>query len=218
LIHLTKRAAPQVLVREAKAWTDELLTAIAEGKKLSDARKSRYNSKEIKQALFEETHGKCAYCESKLRHIIYGDIEHIVAKSIDPSRTYDWTNLTVACDVCNTGKADQEGLVDPYTDYPERFHFRFMGPMVTIVPGNEQAKLSMHVLKLNRPDLMEKRKDRVDDLNRRLEEIVATRDLATRRILIKALVENEVEARAEFAACVRSYVRDKQRDGAIPMF
>jgi uncharacterized protein (TIGR02646 family) len=205
-------------VQEAKTWTDELLAAIAEGKKLSDARKNRYNNKEIKQALLTETNGKCAYCESKLRHITYGDIEHIVAKSIDPSRTYDWNNLTAACNVCNTEKADHEGLVDPYSDDPEQVHFRFMGPMVTIVPGNEPAKLSMHVLRLNRPDLMERRKERVDDLGRRLEEIVSTRDEATRRILIKALVENEVAAQAEFAACVRSYVRDRQRDGAIPKF
>jgi uncharacterized protein (TIGR02646 family) len=58
----------------------------------------------------------CAYCESKLRHITYGDIEHIVAKAVDQSRTYDWTNLTIACDVCNTEKSDEEGLVDPYTE------------------------------------------------------------------------------------------------------
>jgi uncharacterized protein (TIGR02646 family) len=207
---------PEILVREAKAWTDELLAAIAGGKKLSDARKTRYNNKEIKDALLAETHGKCAYCESKLRHVTYGDIEHVVPKSVDPSRTYDWANLTTACDICNTKKADMEGLVDPYSDDPERTHFRFMGPMVTTALGNEAAKLSMHVLELNRPALMERRIDRVSDLGRRLEEIVATRDAGTRRLLIKALVEYEVMAHSEFAACVRSYVRDKQRDGVIP--
>jgi uncharacterized protein (TIGR02646 family) len=159
---------------------------------------------------------KCAYCESKIRHVSYGDIEHIVPKSIDPSRTYEWVNLTIACDICNTGKGDHEDLVDPYVEDPEEAHFRFMGPMVTIVPGSEPGKLTLTLLKLNRPELMEKRKERVEDLGRRLEEIVATRDEATRRVLIRALVENESAAEAEFAACVRSYIRDKQRDGAIP--
>jgi len=215
MIRLTKRAAPRILVQQAANWTAELLAAIAAGTKLSDARKRRYNDAEVKSALLEETHGKCAYCESKLRHITYGDIEHIVAKDVDPSRTYDWLNLTTACDVCNTRKSNQEGLIDPYTDDPEKIHFRFMGPMVTIVPGSEPAKLTLTVLKLNRPDLMEKRKERVEDLGRQLEEIVATKDDATRRILIKVLVESETADNSEFAACVRAYVRDKQRDGAI---
>jgi uncharacterized protein (TIGR02646 family) len=216
MIHLTKHAAPNILVQQAAKWTAELLATIAAGTKLSDARKRRYNNEEVKRALLEETHGKCAYCESKLRHITYGDIEYIIAKAVDPSRAYDWTNLTIACNICNTEKSDQEGLVDPYADDPEQIHFRFMGPMVTIVPGSEPAKLSLTLLKLNRAELMERRKERIEDLGRRLEEIVATKDNATRRILTKALVENEIAASAEFAACVRSYVHDKQRDGVIP--
>jgi uncharacterized protein (TIGR02646 family) len=216
MIHLTKGPAPQILVQQAAAWTVELLDAIATGTKLSDARKRRYNNAEVKAALLEETHGKCAYCESKLRHITYGDIEHVIPKAVDPSRTYDWSNLTTACDICNTEKRDLGGLVDPYTDDPEQIHFRFMGPLVTIVPGSEPAKLSLTVQKLNRPELIERRKERVENLGRQLEEIVATRDDATRRALIEALIEHETVASVEFTACARSYVRDKQRDGAIP--
>jgi uncharacterized protein (TIGR02646 family) len=216
MIHLTKNPAPPILVQQATNWTAELIAAIAAGTKLSDARKRRYNSEDVKQALLLETHGKCAYCESKLRHITYGDIEHIIPKAVDPSRTYEWNNLTTACDVCNTEKSDGEGLVDPYADDPEQIHFRFMGPMVTVIPGSEPAKLSLAVLKLNRAELMEKRKERVQNLARQLEEIVATRDDATRRVLIKALIEHETAATTEYAACSRSFVRDKQRDGAIP--
>jgi len=216
MIRLTKIASPQILVRQAAKWTAELLAAIAGGTKLSDARKARYNHPDIKQALLQETHGKCAYCESKLRHITYGDIEHIIPKAVEPARTYEWANLTTACDICNTEKSNEEGLVDPYVDDPERAYFRFMGPMITIVPGSEPAKLTLTLLKLNRPELMEKRKERVDDLGRRLEEIVATKDAAARRILTKALVETEAADHAEFSACVRAYIRDKERDGAIP--
>jgi uncharacterized protein (TIGR02646 family) len=216
MIHLTKIAAPQILVQQTAKWTAELLAAIAGGTKLSDARKARYNHPDIKQALLQETHGKCAYCESKLRHITYGDIEHIIPKAVEPARTYEWINLTTACDICNTEKSNEEGLVDPYIDDPEQIHFRFMGPMITIVPGSEPAKLTLTLLKLNRPELMEKRKERVEDLGRRLEEIIATKDETTRRILIKALVESEAADNAEFAACVRAYIRDKKHDGVIP--
>lgn len=216
MIHLTKLQSPNVLIQHAAEWTAELLAAIANGTKLSDARKRRYNHDQVKAALLQETHGKCAYCESKLTHIAYGDIEHIIPKASDPGRTYEWENLTTACDVCNTKKSDTEGLVDPYVNDPEQVHFRFMGPMMTIVPGNEPAKLTLTQLELNRTALMEKRTDRLEDLGRRLEEILATGDDATRTVLTKALVEGETHSHKEFAACARSYVSDKRRDGVIP--
>src|SRR5436853_4660489 len=104
MIYLNKGAKPEILAEHAKNWTTELLEAIAAGTSLSEARKRRYNHDDIKQALLAETYGKCAYCESKIRHITYGDIEHIVPKSVDPSLSYEWDNLTLACDVCNTEK------------------------------------------------------------------------------------------------------------------
>jgi len=163
-----------------------------------------------------ETHGKCAYCESKLTHVAYGDIEHIIPKASAPERTYEWENLTTACDICNTNKSDKDGMVDPYRGDPEQMHFRFMGPMLTIVPGSEPAKLTLTELDLNRTSLMEKRKERLEDLGRRLEEILTTRDDTTRAALIEALVEGETTANKEFSACARAYISDKRRDGAIP--
>jgi uncharacterized protein (TIGR02646 family) len=213
MIQLKKTPVPEILVRQEENWTRELMDAIATGEKLSDARKRRYNNKEIKEALLRETSGKCAYCESKLRHVTYGDIEYIVPKSVVPSRTYDWMNLTAACDICNTQKSDVEGLADPYADDPERYYFRFMGPMVTIIPGSEIAKLTLTILELNRAALIERRKEKIENLGRQLEEIVATRDDQTRRVLIEALIESETAANVEFAACARSYVNDKRRDG-----
>ena len=192
-----------------------MLAAIAAGQKLSATRKARYNHKDVKETLLKETHGKCAYCESKLTHIAYGDIEHIIPKSSAPARTYEWDNLTTACDICNTNKSDTEGMVDPYIDDPETVHFRFHGPMMTIVPGNETAKLTLIELDLNRPDLMGRRKDHLEDLGRRLEEIVTARDDRTRAALIRALVETETKSTKEFATCTRAYVSDKERDGAI---
>lgn len=216
MIHLTKLPIPDALVQHAAEWTAELLAAIAAGTKLSTARKRRYNNSEVKETLLRETHGKCAYCESKLTHITYGDIEHIIPKVSAPERTYEWENLTTACDICNTTKSDKEGMVDPYAHDPEQVHFRFMGPMLTIMPGSEQAKLTLTELALNRAALMEKRKDLLEDLGRRLEEIITTRDDATRGALIKALVEGETASSKEFSACAKAYISDKRRDGVIP--
>ncbi|MEQ1829786.1 MAG: HNH endonuclease, partial [Pirellula sp.] len=42
-----------------------------------------------------ETADKCAYCESKVTHVTFGDIEHIVPKSIGGKQT------TLTCGRCN---------------------------------------------------------------------------------------------------------------------
>lgn len=216
MIQLVKGAAPAILAQRAAEWTAELLAAIGAGKAGEEIRKARYNHQEIKAALLQETAGKCAYCESKFRHVAYGDIEHITPKSTDARRTYDWANLTMACDVCNTKKGDQDGIVDPYEVDPEAVHFRFMGPMVTVLNESETAKLAIAVLQLNRPELLERRKERIEDLSRRLGEVLSTKDAITRSALLKALVQGETQGDKEYAACARSYVRDKERDGAIP--
>src|ERR1035441_9343107 len=43
-------------------------------------------------ALRELAHGKCVYCESALDVTSDTEVEHYVAKTIDPSRAFDWTN------------------------------------------------------------------------------------------------------------------------------
>src|SRR4051812_42470652 len=110
MIRLTKGAEPGILARNGGAWTRELLASIARGEKLSDVRARRYGHKEIKDALIAETHEKCAYCESKPLHVDFGDVEHIIPKSVERQRTYEWENLTLVCGRCNTNKGDKEGL------------------------------------------------------------------------------------------------------------
>lgn len=77
MISIKKGAKPQVLTDQGDAWTAELLAILARGDQPASYQTGRYNRPEIKQALRQETHGKCAYCESKYGHVAYGDIEHI---------------------------------------------------------------------------------------------------------------------------------------------
>ena len=60
------------------------------GETPTETERRRYNHAEIKSALIAETHGKCAYCESKIRHVSYGDIEHVMPKVNDPTRWFEW--------------------------------------------------------------------------------------------------------------------------------
>jgi uncharacterized protein (TIGR02646 family) len=104
MIKLLKGDKPQVLKDNAATWGKTLVDKKARGEKPTDPDKARYRHPDIKVALIAETHGKCAYCESKLLHIAYGDIEHITPKSVKIELSVEWQNLTLACDRCNTNK------------------------------------------------------------------------------------------------------------------
>jgi hypothetical protein len=215
MIRLTKGPKPDVLTRNADTWTRELLDAIAAGQELSAARRTRYNNKEIKDALLRETREKCAYCESKFRHVTYGDIEHITPKDNEPGLTYEWTNLTIACDICNTNKARAQGLVDPYNDSVDD-SFKFRGPMICAVPGNDRGRLSVVVLDLNRLPLLERRKEKIDELNLRLAEILATQDVNARQLLAQALVDFARNSAEQYSACATEHVQQLRAEGHLP--
>lgn len=73
-----------------------------------------YSKGNVKEKLKEMCNGKCAYCESKIAPVTYGDIEHFRPKKAynsnktDPLEypgyywlAMDWNNLLLACDRCN---------------------------------------------------------------------------------------------------------------------
>lgn len=215
MIPLKKGATPQVLIDNAQAWTAELLAAIAAGEELKAARKNRYNDHRVKSALLQETHEKCAYCESNVTHIAYGDIEHIVPKKVRPELTYEWTNLTIACDKCNTNKGSTEELIDPYND-PVDQAYTFAGPMMVPRQDQDLANASMLLLQLNRTPLVGMRTERLLSFATRVREIQSTPNEQVKKLLIKALVNDARDHSKEFSACLAAYVKWLGTMGELP--
>lgn len=73
-----------------------------------------YGHESVKAELIKAQHAKCCFCESKITHIAYGDVEHFRPKAgyrqhpDDPLGrpgyywlAYDWSNLYLACQLCN---------------------------------------------------------------------------------------------------------------------
>ncbi len=206
MIRLTKSEPPQTLVQNAQKWTDELLAEIEQGGDKVAYRKNKYNQPSIKDAIKAETARKCAYCESQPLHVTYGDIEHIVPKSVELDRTFDWSNLTLACDICNTKKSDKTGLLDPYECEPEE-EFAFHGPMILHHEGRITAEITRTILDLNRIDLLNKRVDRLDNIANIFRRICKHNDANERALLIKATIDHQSSNEREFAACSRSFLK-----------
>lgn len=65
---------------------------------------------EIRATLSKMAFGsvRCAYCEDSAAD----EIEHIAAKTVVPSRAFDWMNYCYACGPCNAPKGNQHATVD----------------------------------------------------------------------------------------------------------
>ena len=205
MIRLTKQEEPDILRNNGAAWLKVIEDKLAAGETPTDADKGRYRHSDIKEVLKVETHGKCAYCESRLLHIAFGDVEHIAPKSLKLADTFRWDNLTLACDVCNTYKRDVANLVDPYIDDPNHF-FKFLGPMIYANPSEPKSIITTKQLRLNRPDLVASRAKRLDAISSIMLVIKTTQDPDVRAVLIDDLRNNETADDSEYAAFVRSFL------------
>ncbi len=203
MIKLTKRAKPAVLAANAADWSAKLLKHIKNGTPIPDALATSYNQDEVKLALNTETHGKCMYCESKIAHVTYAHIEHYKPKkkTMFPELAFDWDNLGLACPKCNHNKLDKfdagAPFINPYVDDP-RNHFRAEGPFVHPVPGDARAEITELELELNRPELVERRDDRLKDL-RRLIRCYNTTAVAALKAELLRQIKEEIRVVTEYS-------------------
>jgi hypothetical protein len=209
MIKLTKEPKPKILLENAVAWTASLLSKLAAGIEPTAAEKTRYRHKDIKSVLEKETSGKCAYCESKLKHIHHGDVEHIYPKSLDPSRQLEWENLTLACEICNQNKSNRdphlEFIIDPYVKDPDQ-HIFFFGPMAFSL-GTAEGVSSITLLDLNRPELVVMRNETVQRIMGLYETLLRPDiPLIAKRAILDDIEANESNGSAQFSAVVKSVV------------
>lgn len=89
-------------------------TAYFNGKRKFDFDSSIYGHQTVKETLIELQRGKCCFCESNVRHIAYGDVEHFRPKAGYKQKpkdklttpgyywlAYEWENLFFSCQLCN---------------------------------------------------------------------------------------------------------------------
>ena len=95
---------------------------------------SKWATAGCKRSLIAElrklTHGKCVYCEHMLEVGTYIEVEHYIAKTIDESLVFEWTNLLPVCRLCNGSKAyddHRRALLKPDDEDPEPYFWLHAG-------------------------------------------------------------------------------------------
>lgn len=165
---------------------------------------SDYKYPENKEALIQASYGKCMYCEASVRDVSFGDIEHIKPKSRFAALEFQWENLGFVCSRCNNSKSDKyEELmpyIDPYTENPQDFLVA-SGSMILQKQGNSRGEITIRDIGLNRPDLVEKRLEALNHLQKSIDACFRTPE-PLKTNLINELI-NEVGSDKEFSFVLR---------------
>ncbi len=163
MIRVKRGRAPDVLTRNRARWLRELQRAKTPQERQSAL--DRYRHKDVKKALVTLFHGKCAYCESFILHVDYGHIEHYRPKAKYPKQTFTWSNLVLACGVCNGSeykgdhfplKAEGGPLINPCAEDPARhlsFEYDPVAMLASVRGKTTRGDTTEKYLGLNRQDL-----------------------------------------------------------------
>lgn len=212
MISLTKHPVPDAVAQRLERRARQYADLVAGGAPIPETVANGYNHPDIKDLLRKETFDKCAYCESKVSHSYHGDIEHIISKHHRPELRYDFQNLTYSCAICNNRKRDyhddQVPLLNPYEDSPDD-HLAAFGPMVMRRPTSDRGLVTQRRLDLNRAELIERRKERLEQVATLLDQRARTTAQAICAVLDEQIWQ-ECESDKEFAFVVRGYVESSR--------
>ena len=187
MIRINKpRLAPQVLRTKGKKKTQANCTSYTQNKRSYDTGQKKfafdsnvYGHKTVKAALRKAQHDKCCFCESKVTHISYGDVEHFRPKAGVRQRpgvpmekpgyywlAYEWSNLFFSCQLCNQ---------------------RYKETLFPLIKQGDRAKSHNDVINLEKPLFINPTEDVEKFISFREEVIFAIDDKPRGKATIKAL-------------------------------
>lgn len=168
-----------------------------------------YKHPENKNALINASFGKCIYCESRVTHIYVGDVEHIKPKIKYPNLKFDWLNLGFVCYKCNNIKNDKyydnTPYINPYEEDPEDFIFA-LGAFIKHKKGSERGELTINDIGLNRAELIGRRQENMDRLNKAIDACMRTRNVVLKENSLKA-IKLELEKDKEYSLFMKTLLQ-----------
>lgn len=168
---VTRPEKPETLANNAELWTRELMEQIVQKgsySKVNDIFKNRYKANDVVNSLKKMYSNLCCFCESQLGVQTYERIEHLKPKSKFPELSFDWNNLNLVCEVCNTSfKKDNWDPACPFLDPSQEDISSFL--KLNLITGeynpiddNLRAKYTIEHTGLNRKPLVVRRNQIID--------------------------------------------------------
>jgi hypothetical protein len=146
------------------------------------------------------------YCESTISHIDFAHVEHIKPKALFSDLEFVWANLGYACPKCNNAKSDKYSdaapSLDPYAEDPSE-HVFAAGALVFTRNGSERGEITIHHVELNRPELIEKRQEKLAEVEKAL--LACHRCTSPElRVIAMGELQNEGKSDREYSMCTKA--------------
>lgn len=163
-MHKVKRTPePKSLIRDKTQWTKELLDEIkvkGSYKKVCDKYKNQYKQQDVLESLELMYSHLCCFCEGKIGASGYERIEHLKPKALPQFHhlSFEWNNLNLSCEICNTNKGDKWDDLNPILDPSEddiSSHLKFCYDMIDDL--TPRGRTTIDHCKLNRNKLVNAR-------------------------------------------------------------
>ena len=129
--NVTRSETPTSLAANATQWTTELLEWIEANPNANvpTTLVRRYAQDDVREALRAMYQDQCCYCEGRIKDVSYDHIEHRRPKSKFRNEVFDWGNLHLACEKCNTKKGEKwtsaAPILDAVMDHPVEDHLTY---------------------------------------------------------------------------------------------
>lgn len=215
MIKINKLPKPEVLADNEEQWTDEYIRRKSGDLSIPKAAETRYRHPDIKSTLRLESHDKCIFCESKISHVFPGETDHIIPSSKRPEYIVKWDNLGYVCKECNRNKHnyydERIPLLNPFVDEPKEY-LLFVGPLVFPKPGRIRGTTTVEKLKLDRSALIERKKERLQNVQLLLERLELFPHGSAREFLLEE-IEAEADSSREYSATVRQFLNQALAEG-----
>ena len=209
MIRLTRSPLPQAVQVDLEQRAAQLLECLENEEVPPAVVLNAYKNAPLKTHLVAEANGKCAYCESKITHVYFGDVEHIRPKESFPKERLNPANLCLSCALCNNAKgnfwSEATPLLNPYVDDPD-YHLLLFGTYLIRRNGSERARLSIERLGLNRQALLERRRERFQQLQPLADQYANTPPGDVRDLIREELLREAADD-AEYALVVRTFLK-----------
>jgi 5-methylcytosine-specific restriction endonuclease McrA len=206
LIKISKAKPPKVLADNKPIWDLQVARATDNKSVRRYVSQTFNNTPEIKKTILEEFSAKCAYCETKMRAGEPGQIDHLIPVSIRKDLAFEWSNLVLCCNNCNRFKSSLNSplLINPINDEPTD-HIEFEGHLLRALFLSKKGEFTRIKLKLNRMDLLEKRKERLEGIIQTCRLIVNESDQDLRQAILEDL-KNEYDQSSEYSLMIKQLV------------
>ncbi len=147
--YVERLSEPEILKKNKNKWTEKFIES-----KKERPQNYQYGHDKIRELLDSMSFHKCFYCEQKIKGK-RKEVDHYIEISEDKKLAFDWNNLYLSCDSCNSKLSNKtipnSETLNPCLDTDDEImkHITYEDEQITAVSGSKIGLTTIQKYKLD---------------------------------------------------------------------